>query len=65
MRFSGIFTRPSAVAEPVPIWHAEVYCGAPFTQPGFALTLASTPGASVMLTFPGLPADVSRLIPVV
>ena len=49
-------------AEPVPIWHADVYCAAPVTQLGLALTLASTPGASATVTFDGVPAEVSSVI---
>ena len=54
-----------ADADPVPIWQADVYCGAPVTQLGFAATLASAPGASMIVTLPGAPADVSRSIAVV
>ena len=53
---------PSDVkAEPVPILHAPVYCSF-VAQLGFALRLASTPGASVIVTFPGAPfAPLSRI----
>src|SRR5579859_1298233 len=52
-------------AAPWPIWHACVYWGDPVTQDGLALALARTPGASVIVTVDGVPADVSRLVVVV
>jgi hypothetical protein len=58
-------SRGMIAADPVPTWHAEVYCGAPFAHDGFAATLASAPGASAIVIFPGAPADASRLMVVV
>src|SRR5205085_12488500 len=55
----------SVSTEPVPIWQLEVYCGAPFTHDGLADGLASTPGASLIVTVEGVPALVSSVAVVV